>query len=240
MKYLSLIVCALTLSTPACAENHPAGHHGSAEPPRTVSVSGSGTVTMVPDEASINLSIQVRNLNLQKAQADVSATANRFLSLADELDIDRKDVQTVGAIVRPEYRWNKPRNEQELTGYLVERKLQVELKDLDQLGALLEGAVKIGINNVSPPQLKSSKEKEAYREALALAAEDARSNAAALVNALGAELGNVITISASQRNIPRPMYRMEMAMAADAAPEQSYNAGDITIAVNANATFKLD
>jgi len=238
----TLLATLALLSISACADNHSgkhggARHHGPA--PRAVAVSGSATVSMIPDQASINMSIQIRSKDLQDAQAQVGGIANRFLELTDELDIDRKNVQTVGATVRPEYRWNKGRNQQELIGHIAERRLQVELKDLDKLGALLEGAVEAGINNVSPPQLSSSNEKESYRDALALAAKDARGNAAAIAVALDAQLGNVITISSARQNMPRPMYRMEMAMAADAAPKESYNAGDISITVNTNATFEL-
>ena len=56
--------------------------------------------------------------------------------------------------------------EQELRGYIAERQLTIEIDDLDKLGALVEGAVAAGVNQVSPPQLDSSKRKETYRQAL--------------------------------------------------------------------------
>jgi len=233
------VLVLLALSAAACAGDHKPGHF---EPINQVSVSGKGFVTVVPDEATLNLNIQIRKPDLQDAQREVADIANRFLELTDQLGIDRRHVQTVGSTARPEYRWNKQRNEQELTGYSAGRLLRVELKDLDKLGSLIEGAVTAGVNQVNPPQLRYSKERDAYREALVLAAEDARANAQVLAETLDAELGDVLSVSAGGPPAPpRPMYRME-AMAADAgaAPEASYNAGEIRFDASVSASFELD
>src|SRR5690606_41228399 len=63
------------------------------------------------------------------------------------------------------------------------------LRDLDKLGPLLERAFDLGINQVSEPQLDSSRRRELEREALAKAVEDARLNAQAVARAAGARLG---------------------------------------------------
>jgi len=211
-----------------------------AEYLNTVSVGGKGFVMVTPDQADVRMSITLQRADLKEAQAEVATIANRFLELADKLDIDKKDIQTTGANVRPEYRWNKNRNQQELIGYRVDRQLLVQLKDLDKLGALLESSVKAGINQVSPPVLKSSRERDAYREALALAAKDARANAETLATALDARLGDVVQINSQQvQPGPRPMMRMEAAMADSGGPEASYNAGDIRLNATVSASFAL-
>ena len=117
--------------------------------------------------------------------------------------------------MQPDYRWNQVKEQQELIGYIAQRTIEVELRDLDKLGELIEGAVKAGVNQLQPPILDSSKRRDAHREALSLAAADARANAATLAAALGAKLGKVVTINAVEGGppMPQPMMRMQADMA---------------------------
>ena len=126
-----------------------------------------------------------------------------------------------------------------MRGYIAERQIVVDLKDLDKLGELIEGAVGTGVNQVLPPQLKSSRNRETYREALANAAEDARANAEQLAKSLGVKLGDAMSISAGGGPRP-PMMRARAAMAdmAESAPE-TYNAADLSFQATVNATFEL-
>ena len=116
----------------------------------------------------------------------------------------------------------------------------VRVDELDILGKLIEGAVGAGVNQVSPPQLDSSQREAKHREALALAAKDARASAEALANALGVKLGDPISIrdtSAAARP-PVPQVRMAAAaMESDAAA--TYNAGDLTFSATVSVVFEL-
>jgi uncharacterized protein YggE len=203
---------------------------------------GSSSLTATPDRARVGLGIQARNPSLEAARDEVARVAENFLKLTRQLNIDAKDVQTTGLSMRPEYRWNPEKDQQTFVGYFVQRSLTVELKDLDQLGALIEGAVDAGVNEVSPPQLDSSRRAELHREALAKAAEDARANAEALAEALGAELGPVRQINAMDTGrppIPMPM-RAQVMMAESADAAATYQAGEITFESRVNATFDLE
>lgn len=210
------------------------------EPPRQVNVTGTASLTATPDRAVITLGIQARNPSLPAARDKVTKVAENFLTLTRKLGIPKKDIQTTGLTMRPEYRWNRDGQKQEFTGYFVQRSLTVELADLELLGKLIEGAVDAGVNEVSPPQLDSSRRRELHREALAKAAEDARANAEVLATTLGASLGPVRSVSsADMGGIPRPMQaRVMMAESADAAA--TYQAGDIRFEARVNASFDLE
>lgn len=210
------------------------------EPPRQVNVTGTASLTATPDRAVITLGIQARNPSLPAARDKVTKVAENFLTLTRKLGIPKKDIQTTGLTMRPEYRWNRDGQKQEFTGYFVQRSLTVELADLELLGKLIEGAVDAGVNEVSPPQLDSSRRRELHREALAKAAEDARANAEVLATTLGASLGPVRSVSSADMvGIPRPMQaRVMMAESADAAA--TYQAGDIRFEARVNASFDLE
>lgn len=212
------------------------------ELPRTITVSGFGSVETPPDRATLILSIVARDQSVATAQAEAAEVTAKVLALLEELDIPDNRVDTMSASVRPDYRWNREKEEQELRGYIAERQMRVEVHDLEQVGIVVERAVGEGVNQVSPPQLTSSKRRDAYRDALALAAEDARANAARLASALGVTLGTAIQVDAGPRvfpPVPVMGVRQADAMAMEAAPD-TYSAGDMTVTANVSVVFAID
>ena len=208
--------------------------------PQTVSVTGNGLVSTVPDLATVRMSIDSRAKELDAAQAGAAKVTAAVLSLTDKLDIERNKVDTTGATVRLDYRWNREKEEQELRGYIAERQMSVEVDDLDKLGRLVEGAVAAGVNQVSPPQLDSSKREAMHREALALAAKDARANATVLAETLGAKLGDPISIGDRSAPPQPPVPQPRMAVAAmESDSAATYNAGDLTFTATVTVVFEL-
>lgn len=228
-----IVIFLLALSCQSFAED--------AGEPRRIAVNGSGYATVTPDMARLNLSVVERNPSLPAAQRAVADITARVLVLLAEHGVARKRIDTTGATVRPNYRWNRQTEEQELIGYIAERRIDIEIRDLDVLGKIIEGLVNAGVNQVSPPVLDSTKRRKVYREALARAAADARDNAGVLANSLGVALGPVIQINASS-NQPRPppMMRAQrdtMAMA-ESAPA-TYNAGEIRFDAAISVVYAL-
>ena len=208
---------------------------------RTITVSGTGYAEVAPDRATLQMSIVAREPTLAAAQKGAADVTNKVLKMLDRMDIDRNKVDTTGASVRPDYRWNREKEEQELRGYISERQISVEIEDLEKLGAVVEGAVGAGVNQVSPPQLDSSERKDTYRKALRVAAEDARDNASQLAGALNAKLGKVISIN-SGSNQPRPPvpYAANLrSMAAESDAVESYNATDLSFNAAVTVVFEL-
>ncbi len=210
--------------------------------PRTISVSGTGSASITPDRARINMSIVIRDPSLTEAQAEAADVAQKVLAMTDALDIDRNRVDTTGASVTPDYRYDRERGEQELKGYIATRNVVIVIKELDKLAPLVEGAVDAGVNQVTPPQLYSSKRRDAYREALDNAAKDARANAAQLAKSLGVELGAAVSVNASPYNpVPMPQQRGYAALAMEAGDAAAtYNAGDQEIVANINVVFEIN
>lgn len=211
--------------------------------PRTVSVSGSGEITAEPDLAYVTLGVEARKPTMAEARAEVAATVERVLALTRQLRIDPKLVNATRVQVQPEYSWNDKDRKRVLLGYLVSRQVQVQLRDLEQLGPLLEQAVDAGVNQVNDPVLDSSRRKSLEREAMAKAVQDARSNAEALATAAGARLGPVRVLNGATSMPPVPVYRQNVAMA-DAAmpappPAPSYEPGEMKFTAVVSAVYDL-
>lgn len=214
------------------------------EIPHTISVDGKGVVGVLPDMARVSIAVEERDRSLNVAQKTVADATEKVLELVDDLDIEDRHVDTTRASIQPDYRWNRETEEQELLGYIVRRQIDVEVRDLELLGALIEGAVRAGVNRVSPPLLESSRHRDAYREALAKAVQDARQNATAIADSLGVDLGDVVQVNATPLvPIPRPLTRVGMAQMGVAEADSgaaSYQPGEMRLEATVGVVFRIE
>lgn len=198
--------------------------------PRTISASGTGEIHAEPDRAFVTLGAEARKLKMEDARAEVAKTVEAVLKLTRELKIDPKHVRTTRINVQPEYNWENNARERTLIGYYVSRQIEIDLRNLDQLGVLLERSFDLGVNQAGDPRLDSSKRRELERQALAKAVEDARLNAEAAAKAAGARLGSARTISANTGFTPppAPFMRVKGPMAEAASDiAQTYQSGQM-------------
>ncbi len=208
------------------------------EKPRTVTVTGEGEISAVPEIATVRMAVEARAAELGAAQQQAAKVIDDVLNLARELGIADEDIQTTQLHVQPEFDWNEGR--QTLRGYLVQRSVRVELDDLAKLGPLVERAMRAGVNNISEPELNVRDPRALHREVLKRAATDAKANAEALAQTLDTTLGAVRRVHALETDMPRPMMEVQMMRAKDASgAEQSYEAGRITVRASVQAEFDL-
>jgi len=231
----TLLLLAGTLSAaPGHAQNSP-----DTVRPRSVAVSGQGEVQAEPDRALVMLGVQARLPKLEEARAEVNKKIDAVLKLTRDLKIDTKYVRSTRISIQPEYSYDN--NTRNLLGYLVWRQVEVDLRNLEQLGQLMERAADLGANQLGTPQLESSKRAELEREALAKAVADARLNAEALVKAAGARLGPVRSMSANSNaaSPPMPMMRMQASSAEAGDAAQSYQSGQMNFTASVQIEYDL-
>lgn len=238
MKHALVSLMAILMAVSAFSQSAIAAD---AERPRTVAVSGQGEIQAEPDLAHVTLGVESRKPKLEEARAEVARTIDAVLKLTRDLKIDQTLVRSTRINVQPEYNWDANARERNLIGYYVSRQVEIELRDLEKLGQLLERATDLGVNQLGDPRLDSSKRRDLERQALAKAVEDARANAETVAKTAGARLGPVRTISANSGYVPPPMPmrgKVMMAMeASDAA--QSYQSGQMTFTGNVQIEYDL-
>jgi uncharacterized protein YggE len=209
---------------------------------RAVTVSGQGEVSAAPDRARLGMAVEQTDPDLKAAQAKVNGIVRNYLAQARALGAKDEDISTASLSINAEYDYSGGKGRKFL-GYHVTRGITVVVRDLDRIGDYLQRATDAGINNVSNPQLESSRADELQRQALAKAALDAQAKAKLLADTLGVKLGPVHTISASAEvsRPPVPQVRM-MAMAA-AAPggneDMGFAAGEVKYTGSLTAEFDL-
>jgi uncharacterized protein YggE len=154
---------------------------------RTVTVTGTGSVSAIPDRAQLSFGVESPGAT---AKAALAANAAEMRRLIDALKrAGARDVATQYVSVSPRYRDNAL----EIAGYAASNTVSVTI-GVDRAGALLDAGTAAGANQVFGPSLSRSDAERLYRQALQAAVEDARTRAAVLAEAAGAGVGRVLSL----------------------------------------------
>jgi len=206
---------------------------------RTVTVIGTGEITVEPDAAYVNLGVQTRGKTAEEAQQENASIFGKLSKvLAEQFGINDKDVKTVGFYVSPEYRYQEGK-EPVLTGYTATHTIQVTYRDLDRIGELLDAATKAGVNQVNNVQFITEKSEEYELEAMKLAMENARRKAEVLAAAEGQKLKGVLQIA--QQGAGHVAYdtRNLAGVAYDMAAKTSVSPGEIVISTSVTVVYEF-
>jgi uncharacterized protein YggE len=212
--------------------------------PRTVTVSGEGTVTAQPDQAVVRFGVVTRAETAQEARAENATAAKNAMNAVRALDIPDEQLRMETLRLQPRREYNPETKQREEQGYEATRQVVVELGDLKVLPQLVADVVEGGANRLDAIEYQLSDRSRFRDEALREAAESARDKAGLLAETLEADLGPVRTINEQNFDFVRPRpqtARMEMAKAADAgqAEPEAYAAGEIEVSAQVQVVFDL-
>src|SRR6056297_3291926 len=183
----ALLIAVLT-ATPAAAES-PAGIH----------VVGSGEVKVVPDMARLSLKVRREGADAAALKRELDEVTAAVLELTETLDIERRDVTAASVNVYPGYR---PVEGQEPERFLIaSRNIEVTVRDLEQIAALINGALERGANGIGGVQLDASNRADLERQAMDLAIQDAVREARQMAEQFDVELGVLRNASASSHQV---------------------------------------
>jgi uncharacterized protein YggE len=209
-----------------------------------VTVSADGQSTAVPDMAVLNLSVVKQAKTAREALDDDNKAMNDVIAALKKGGIADRDLQTSGFSVQPQYTYPQGGDGQQqppqLVGYQVSNSLTVRVRDLLELGAIIDQSVTLGVNQGGDIQFTNDKPEGAMEEARKNAVASAIKKAKTLTEAAGVKLGRVLEISENAvRPAPQPVYRAAMMKeAADAlVPVQS---GENSYSVTVNLTFSIE
>jgi len=173
--------------------------------PDTVTTLGHGTVTTVPDVATINAGVQTEAANAADALAQNSQRMEQVIAALKRAGGEKLQTRQVSLYPRTDERG-------ETKGFVAQNSVSARAK-IAEAGELVDAAVAAGANTVDGPVLERSDREKLYRDALAKAVEDARLKAEALAGAGKFRVGMVVSV-AEQGASPPP----EEFYAASASP----------------------
>lgn len=203
-----------------------------------ISVVGEGKVKVVPDQATITVTVETKGNNAIDVKKQNDAQVETVLKLIKKMKLAPADFRTQLVSLNPIYDYEKKK-----TSYNASQSIEILLRDLSQYDALMEGLVNQGVNRIDNVIFESSKLAEYQSEARKLAMKDAKIKAEDYVSVLGQKVGKAMTISDNSQNYqPQPVYaRMKaMAMEDSSAPRETLAEGEITITANVSVSFILE
>jgi uncharacterized protein YggE len=206
----------------------------------TVSVTGTGRVTLTPDRASFTVGVQTIAPSLAVATQENAARMTAVVAALRKAGATDRELRTTGLSIYPQQAPD-PGNKPRIVAYQVANNVTVTRDDVATIGKLLEAAVQAGANTVSGVNFSVSDPARGRDTGLQAAFTDAKAKADVLARAAGRTVGRALAITeggAAMPPVPMPMYRRaEMAQAASfAAPVES---GAEEIAFTVSVVFEL-
>ena len=207
--------------------------HTQADDLSGIHVNGRGTLEVTPDMGTVTLQVRREGTAADALKTELDEVVHSVLSLTKELGISERDVIATALNIDPRYRQRG--NESAVEGLVATRTIRIILRDLTLFTELLNGSLAAGVNNVDPIRLDTSRRGEVEDEALTLAMEDAKREAARVAAGFDVQLGPVTYVQVGIHS-PRPQARV--AGFAEASVS-SFSPGVITIERTVSATFSI-
>ncbi|MBW6517096.1 MAG: SIMPL domain-containing protein [ANME-2 cluster archaeon] len=178
----------------------------------TIIVGGTGTVSMSPDKAIVYLGVQTQAKDAQGAQQENAVKMEKIIKALKSAGISEDDMETSGYSIYPMRNYETP--EPTITGYTVSNQLKVTVKDIDDVGDVIDVAVDAGANEVQGVSftLSDKAQQDAREQALENAVKAARADADTLARALDVAIVAPLEITTSGGSIATP-YPMSYAVA---------------------------
>jgi uncharacterized protein len=176
----SLVLCATT----AVAAQTP--------PARTISVSGSAEIKVVPDEVILSVGVETDSKDIAVARSENDARIKAISEAVQAQGVPANLVKADFLDLQPRYR-NYPTRE-DFLGYFARRSVVITIRDVAKFESTLSAVLAAGANYVHGIDFRTTelrKHRDAARR-MALAA--AREKADAMAAALNATIGDPISI----------------------------------------------
>ncbi|AOM41057.1 oxidative stress defense protein [Xenorhabdus hominickii] len=242
MKRNSLVLAAImALGSLSCMTAY------AAELPSVphISTSGNAVIKAAPDMATLIIHVNVTQKSAADAKKKVDERIAKYFDFLKDNGIEKKDIDAANLRTQPEYQYEQKTSKSTITGYRASRSVEVKVHKLDQLNTLLDGALKVGLNEISSVQFSVDNPQRYRDEARQKAIENAIQQATALAKGFNSKLGPIYSVNyRAPEAVPAPMSRLRYQAALMAAPasdsaQETYEPQGIEFSDHVDAVFEL-
>ena len=205
---------------------------------RSITVPGDGSVQVAPDVVAVNLGIQTRHADVQRAVAENNRIASAIMQAARQTGVADADMQTAYFAVYPQSEYDQFGVLTDQVTYFVDNNLSVRLRDVAKLSELLQNAVDAGATNIYGVTFTIANTSAAEVEARAEAMADAQARAALIAVNAGLTLGEPISISTGV-TLPEPYYFGAGAYGIGGGGGPPVSTGMNTVTVNVTVSYAV-
>ena len=235
MKKLSLfvIICLiLSLAAPALADKG------------TLTVQGAAAITLPAEYATVTIGVETENVNVAEAQRENAVLMDRVLTALREAGCADEDMKTGGFNVFTSYLYSYTEGGAEIRTvvYHVSNSLTITVRQLDSIGVWIDAAGSAGANQMNSLTFHSSKQSEAYDQALAAACANAKAQAQLLADAMGVTIKGIRSISVPQNTV---VYARSNSMKAAGVAEEADAGtailpGELSVSATVEVVFDIE
>lgn len=172
--------------------------------PPNISTSAVGEAQTVPDRAMLSVAVESQGQSAAAAAATNAAKQTRVIEAIKAAGVAAAQIRTSGYNVYPEYAQQTGQGPR-VTGYRANNTVQIEVRNIDAVGKVIDAALGAGATNLGSLNLFASNPDPARREALQKAVAKARGDAEAAATAAGGTLGALLELAIDPYNPPRPL-----------------------------------
>lgn len=228
MRALNSLLLAAVLSLPAAA-------WAETPAPALITVTGEGIVRAAPDQAMLMIGVTTQADTAAAAMAANSTALATVLARLTEAGIAERDMQTSNLSINPNWTGYDSGSTPTISSYVATNQLDVRIRALDSLGAVIDAAVSDGANTLNGLTFGVTDQTPLLNEARKLAVADARARAEVLVTAAGGSLGRLVSVTeGGGYSGPAPMFRADQA--ASAPPVQG---GEVGLTSTVTITYEI-
>ncbi|MGJ8631900.1 MAG: SIMPL domain-containing protein [Glaciecola sp.] len=205
LRHLALFLCVWCFSNIVQAQTQL-----SPSPQRTISVQGSGTILIVPNQLEFSVAVEQRGTDTKILQQQVQKKVSDIVYLLQQNGINDRNIQSMEMSLQPHYEYDNGKRTH--TDFIFVRTIYVKHNDFTVYSTLMQALIKAGATSISPALLTHSNPKQQYLDALKLAVEDAKKRAITMLEPLQAKLGDVLSVNEQSRQQPVAYRAKSMAM----------------------------
>ena len=207
----------------------------------TFSVSGSAEVYAKPDLGLITFSVKTESKTVANAMLDNSKKMNNIIDRLKELEVEDKDLKTTAFNIRPRYEYERESGKQTLVGYGITQSLEVKIRNLDNVGKIIQGATDKGANQVGNLSFVIDNEEEFKEQARAEAIKKAQAKAKKIAEELGVKIIGVVSFDEGVQT-PSFNYLEKAVYGMDGGGEisPSIETGENKIEVNVSIVYEIN
>jgi uncharacterized protein len=227
VKLVSGLMLALAIS----ALGAPSALGAGAAARGTITVTGTGIVTSVPDQADFTFGVSTTAATATAALAADSSQMRRLIDALKKQGIAARDIQTAEVSLSP----NTNANGNRVIGYTASNSVTARIRKLANAGPVVDAAVRAGANEVGGPSLTSADANALYRRALKAAIANARGKAATIAGAARLKLGAIRSVDESSSSVTPFAKTLPSAAASSSTPVQPgtiQTEADVTVVFN--------
>jgi uncharacterized protein YggE len=183
----------------------------------TISVGGTGKVTVTPDRFSFTVGVQTQAPAVEDAVDQNNKKVAAVIAALRQAGTAEDEIRTSGFFINPQQEYQE-RMPPRVVGYQVNNSVTVTRQKMSDAGRLLQVAVGAGVNQASGLNFSVSDPAKGRDEGMRRAFADARAKAVVLAQAAGRTLGRALFISEGGQSYPPPVpvFARGVAMAAKA------------------------